>query len=118
MRAVFQPTSLTLSLVAAISLTACSTTPATLPSPTNSSTATLTKQSASTTPINKTPISTSEQLQQSIDSTRHEYTLDNGLKVIIKEDHRAPVVISQVWYRVGATDEPEHLGVFRTYLSI
>ena len=110
MRAVFQPTSLTLSLVAAISLTACSTTPATLPSPTNSSTATLTKQSASTTPINKTPVSTSQQLQQSIDSTRHEYTLDNGLKVIIKEDHRAPVVISQVWYRVGATDEPEHLG--------
>lgn len=42
--------------------------------------------------------------------TRHEYTLDNGLKVIIKEDHRSPVVISQVWYRVGAADEPTHLG--------
>lgn len=43
-------------------------------------------------------------------ATRHEYTLDNGLKVIIKEDHRSPVVISQVWYRVGAADEPTHLG--------
>ena len=43
-------------------------------------------------------------------AARHEYTLDNGLKVIIKEDHRSPVVISQVWYRVGATDAPKSLG--------
>ncbi|GJM06730.1 MAG: zinc protease [marine bacterium B5-7] len=32
--------------------------------------------------------------------------LDNGLTVIIKENHRAPMVISQVWYRVGSADEP------------
>ncbi|MFW2176303.1 MULTISPECIES: M16 family metallopeptidase [unclassified Moraxella] len=43
-------------------------------------------------------------------SNRHQYTLDNGLKVIIKEDHRSPVVISQVWYNVGATDEPTESG--------
>ncbi|UJJ30046.1 M16 family metallopeptidase [Halopseudomonas maritima] len=36
----------------------------------------------------------------------HSYTLDNGLKVIIREDHRAPVVVSQVWYKVGGADEP------------
>ncbi len=36
----------------------------------------------------------------------HSYTLDNGLKVIIREDHRAPVVASQVWYKVGSSDEP------------
>jgi len=35
----------------------------------------------------------------------HEYRLDNGLKLIVKEDHRAPVVVSQVWYRVGASYE-------------
>ncbi|MGB5716424.1 MAG: pitrilysin family protein [Gammaproteobacteria bacterium] len=35
----------------------------------------------------------------------HEYQLDNGLKLIVKEDHRAPVVISQVWYKVGASYE-------------
>ena len=35
----------------------------------------------------------------------YEYTLDNGLKVIVQEDHRAPVVVSQVWYRAGALDE-------------
>ena len=31
--------------------------------------------------------------------------LANGLKVIVKEDHRAPVVVSQVWYRAGSQDE-------------
>ncbi len=34
-----------------------------------------------------------------------EYRLDNGLRLIVKEDHRAPVVVSQVWYRVGSTYE-------------
>lgn len=34
-----------------------------------------------------------------------EQTLANGLKVIVKEDHRAPVVVQQVWYRVGSVDE-------------
>ncbi len=35
----------------------------------------------------------------------HEYRLDNGLRLFVKEDHRAPVVVSQVWYRVGSGDE-------------
>ncbi len=35
----------------------------------------------------------------------HEYQLDNGLKLIVKEDHRAPIVVSQVWYKVGASYE-------------
>lgn len=34
-----------------------------------------------------------------------ERTLGNGLKVIVKTDHRAPVVVSQVWYRAGSMDE-------------
>lgn len=33
------------------------------------------------------------------------FTLSNGLKVIVQEDHRAPVVVSQVWYKAGALDE-------------
>ncbi|HDN27541.1 MAG TPA: insulinase family protein, partial [Thioploca sp.] len=37
----------------------------------------------------------------------HEFTLDNGLHLIVKEDHRAPVVVSQVWYKVGASYEQE-----------
>jgi zinc protease len=35
----------------------------------------------------------------------HELTLDNGLKVVVKEDRRAPVVTSQVWYRIGSSYE-------------
>ena len=36
-----------------------------------------------------------------------EYQLDNGLKILVKEDHRAPVVVSQVWYKVGSSYEHE-----------
>jgi zinc protease len=36
-----------------------------------------------------------------------ETILDNGLKIVVKEDHRAPVVVSQIWYKVGASDEPD-----------
>lgn len=35
----------------------------------------------------------------------HELTLSNGLRVIVKEDHRAPVMVSQVWYKVGSSYE-------------
>jgi zinc protease len=35
-----------------------------------------------------------------------EYTLRNGLKVIIMEEHKAPVATFQVWYRIGSRDEP------------
>lgn len=39
----------------------------------------------------------------------HEFKLDNGLTLIVKEDHRAPVVVSQVWYKVGSSYE--HSGI-------
>ena len=35
----------------------------------------------------------------------HEFILDNGMKVLVKPDHRAPVVVSQVWYKVGSAYE-------------
>ena len=34
-----------------------------------------------------------------------EKTLANGLKVIVKEDHRAPVIVQQIWYKAGSMDE-------------
>ena len=34
-----------------------------------------------------------------------EHTLKNGLRIIVKEDHRAPVVVSMLWYRAGSMDE-------------
>ena len=33
------------------------------------------------------------------------YTLDNGLKVIVHEDHKAPIVAVNVWYHVGSKNE-------------
>lgn len=38
-----------------------------------------------------------------------EHLLSNGLKVIVKRDDRAPIVTSQVWYKVGSSYE--HGGV-------
>jgi zinc protease len=35
----------------------------------------------------------------------HEFTLANGLRLIVKEDHRAPTVVQQIWYRAGSMDE-------------
>ena len=39
------------------------------------------------------------------DSTVKEYSLKNGMKIIVKPDHRAPVVVSQVWYKTGSSYE-------------
>ncbi len=36
----------------------------------------------------------------------HESILANGLKVLIKEQHRSPVVVAQIWYKVGSSYEP------------
>ena len=33
------------------------------------------------------------------------FRLDNGLQVVVIEDHRAPVVVNMIWYKVGAADE-------------
>jgi len=35
------------------------------------------------------------------------FKLDNGLTVIVHEDHKAPVVAVSVWYNVGSKDEPK-----------
>jgi zinc protease len=34
------------------------------------------------------------------------FDLDNGLQVMVIEDHRAPAVVQMLWYRVGSADEP------------
>ena len=35
----------------------------------------------------------------------HEYRLDNGMRIFVREDHRAPVVVSMIWYVAGSVDE-------------
>ncbi|MEZ5534631.1 MAG: pitrilysin family protein [Thiolinea sp.] len=39
----------------------------------------------------------------------HEYELDNGLKVLVKQDKRAPIAVVQLWYKVGSGHE--HSGI-------
>ena len=39
----------------------------------------------------------------------YEKNFANGMRVIVKQDRRAPVVISQIWYRVGSAQE--HSGI-------
>ncbi len=34
------------------------------------------------------------------------FRLDNGMDVVVIEDHRAPAVVHMVWYRIGSADEP------------
>ena len=41
--------------------------------------------------------------------TTFETKLKNGLKVIIREDHRSPMVMTQIWYAVGSSDESGNL---------
>ena len=44
-----------------------------------------------------------------LSNTTFETILKNGLKVIIREDHRSPMVMTQIWYKVGSTDESGNL---------
>ncbi|WP_422049178.1 M16 family metallopeptidase [Shimia sp.] len=42
---------------------------------------------------------------QAADDLVSTYTLDNGMQVVVVEDHRAPVVMHMVWYKAGSADE-------------
>jgi len=48
-----------------------------------------------------TPLTSSQATQV------QEFVLDNGLKVLLLEDHKSPVVTFQVWYRVGSRNEKD-----------
>lgn len=43
---------------------------------------------------------------QAADEDVTTFELDNGMQVVVVEDHRAPVVQHMVWYRAGSADEP------------
>ena len=68
--------------------------------------ATLLLTACSQAPVNKPASATSAfpETKDSNDGT-HSYTLKNGLKLIVREDHRSPVVVSQVWYKIGSSYE-------------
>jgi predicted Zn-dependent peptidase len=41
-----------------------------------------------------------------IDIPFQQFTLPNGLRVVVHEDHKAPIVAVNIWYHVGSKDEP------------
>ena len=45
------------------------------------------------------------------------FTLDNGMDVVVIEDHRAPVVTHMVWYRIGSADEPRGVSGIAHFLE-
>jgi predicted Zn-dependent peptidase len=47
------------------------------------------------------------ELVRTVDIPYEAFTLDNGLRVIVHEDRKAPVVAISVWYHVGSKDEPK-----------
>ena len=46
------------------------------------------------------------------------FDLDNGMEVVVIEDHRAPVVVHMMWYRAGSADEQPVFLVLRISWSI
>lgn len=44
-------------------------------------------------------------LASAVQANPRDFNLPNGLRLIVKEDHRAPTVVQQVWYRAGSMDE-------------
>lgn len=44
-------------------------------------------------------------LRAALAETVTSFTLENGLEVVVIEDHRAPIVVQMIWYRAGAADE-------------
>lgn len=58
-------------------------------------------------PAVKPDVATTPAPEHAPENTRgvHTYMLDNGMKILVKEDHRSPVVVSQVWYKVGGSYE-------------
>ena len=73
--------------------------------------ATTTEETAATssTPAPTRSAALDSATQQLLDRVRVPYetfTLDNGLRVVVHEDRKAPVVAVSIWYNVGSKDEP------------
>src|SRR5262245_13276760 len=56
-------------------------------------------------PVRAAVVSAALALASAAQADPREFTLANGLRLIVKEDHRAPTVVQQVWYRAGSMDE-------------
>jgi zinc protease len=89
---------LTTSLLSSLALVACAAAPVEAP-----------RTASAEAPA--APALTPEQaklagLVSQVDIPHQAFTLSNGLRVYVHEDHKAPVVAVSVWYHVGSKDEP------------
>ena len=89
---------LTILLASAAALAACGSAPAveTAPPP-------LVAAASEAIPAEPVPVSA---LVSEVSIPHQKFVLDNGLTVIVHEDHKAPVVGVSMWYNVGSKDEP------------
>ena len=46
-----------------------------------------------------------------------EFTLSNGLDVVVIPEHRAPLVTHMIWYKVGSADEPKGVSGIAHFLE-
>ena len=53
------------------------------------------------------PAVTPQQLVQRVNIPYETFTLPNGLRVVVHEDRKAPIVAVSIWYNVGSKDEPK-----------
>ncbi len=60
-----------------------------------------------TTPLLTGLLAASLSLSANVHANPFETTLSNGMKIIVKEDRRAPSVVHMLWYRSGSMDEAE-----------
>ncbi len=58
-------------------------------------------------PVGPQPNATVADLVDQVEIPFERFTLDNGLRVIVHEDRKAPVVAVSVWYHIGSRHEPE-----------
>src|SRR3954465_12522320 len=58
---------------------------------------------AAPAPVAPAPVSA---LVRAVDIPYQSFTLPNGLRVIVHEDHKAPVVAVSIWYHIGSKEEP------------
>ncbi|HEY0659780.1 MAG TPA: pitrilysin family protein [Lysobacter sp.] len=52
------------------------------------------------------PIAVQAAPKASVDIPYEEFTLPNGLRVVVHTDRKAPIVAVNLWYHVGSKDEP------------
>ena len=62
-------------------------------------------QTASIAPASIAPASIAKLVEQ-VNLPHAEFTLPNGLRVIVHTDRKAPIVAVSVWYHIGSKDEP------------